>query len=229
MNPVQTKTIDGVKTINLHGKNYVEVSERVHQAHEKGSEFSILQTEPFNISERWFVRATIMANSKQYIGTAEIKFTAPKNTPDGTNPYECAETSAIGRALGFAGFGSVEGIASYDEVARSQPIDQTASASVERRMTRDEQLHDLARPGPARMDKTEEAIKSSVHTTANPTALQRMIEQAQARAEALSIKWEDIKAEALKRQTPDADLVMKDFAPINGLLKTYEQEAKGAA
>ena len=123
MNPVQTKTIDGVKTINLHGKNYVEVSERVRQAHEKGSEFSILQVEPFNISERWFVRATIMANSKQYIGTAEIKFTAPKNTPDGTNPYECAETSAVGRALGFAGFGSVEGIASYDEVARSQPTD----------------------------------------------------------------------------------------------------------
>ena len=54
---------------------------------------------------------------------------APKNTPDGTNPFECGETSAIGRALAFAGFGSVESIASKDEIERSRPF--TNSEQVE--------------------------------------------------------------------------------------------------
>ncbi len=55
-----------------------------------------------------------------YVGTAQAKLNASKSTPDDTNPFECAETSALGRALAFAGFGSVERIASYDELARSR-------------------------------------------------------------------------------------------------------------
>src|SRR3990172_9502095 len=35
---------------------------------------------------------------------------------EGQSPLEVAETSAVGRALGFAGFGIVEGIASADEI-----------------------------------------------------------------------------------------------------------------
>ncbi len=35
------------------------------------------------------------------------------------SPYEVAETSAIGRALGFAGFGIADGIASADEMVKA--------------------------------------------------------------------------------------------------------------
>ena len=56
------------------------------------------------------------------MGTAEIKFNAPKNTPDGIAPLECAETSALGRALAFAGLGTIESIASYEEITRGQPF-----------------------------------------------------------------------------------------------------------
>jgi hypothetical protein len=35
------------------------------------------------------------------------------------SPYEVAETSAIGRALGFAGYGIVDGIATADEMVKA--------------------------------------------------------------------------------------------------------------
>jgi hypothetical protein len=122
MATVQQQTVNGVKTINLHGKNYVEVSERVNQVHEQKAEFDILISEPVAIADRWLWKSVIKINGHEYRGNAEVKMNAPKNTPDGTNPFECAETSAIGRALGFAGFGSVESIASRDEIERGKPF-----------------------------------------------------------------------------------------------------------
>lgn len=122
----QYQNVNGVKTLNLHGKNYVEVAERVHMVHEKKAVFSIVKSEPVNIADRWLWVAVIMVDGQQYIGNAEIKMNAPKNTPDGTNPFECGETSAIGRALAFAGFGSVESIASKDEIERSMPHAETS-------------------------------------------------------------------------------------------------------
>lgn len=116
------QVVNGVKTLNMHGKNYVEVAERVTQVHEAKAEFDILKSEPMQVADRWLWVSVIKINGHQYMGNAEIKMNAPKNTPDGTNPFECAETSAIGRALGFAGFGSVESIASKDEIERGKPF-----------------------------------------------------------------------------------------------------------
>jgi hypothetical protein len=124
----QYQNVNGVKTLNLHGKNYVEVSERVHMVHEKKAVFSIIKSEPTNVADRWLWVAVIVVDGQQYIGNAEIKMNAPKNTPDGTNPFECGETSAIGRALAFAGFGSVESIASKDEIERGKPFSGTGQS-----------------------------------------------------------------------------------------------------
>ena len=117
------RVVNGIKTRVLHGKDYVEVAERVRIAHSSEHQFEQVETTHFAIAERWFVRCSITVDGKLYIGTAEIKFTAPKNTPDGTNPFECAETSALGRALAFAGLGTVESIASFDEVYRVEAIE----------------------------------------------------------------------------------------------------------
>ena len=52
--------------------------------------------------------------------------------PTATNPYEVAETSALGRALGNLGIGLVGGIASAEEVlnarARSAPLEGEQAA-----------------------------------------------------------------------------------------------------
>ncbi len=116
----QQRTVNGVKVRQIHGKDYVEVATRVNAVHEAGKVFEIVESVPFWMADRVLWRVIVKVDNRQYVGTAEAKLDAAKNTPDGTNPFECAETSALGRALAFAGFGSVERIASYDEIARSR-------------------------------------------------------------------------------------------------------------
>jgi hypothetical protein len=106
--------------VKIGNKEYVLVCERVAAAHADEG-FSMLEEETFELHERFFLRLTIEVKGKRYIGTSEIKFDAPRNTPDAQSPIECASTSSLGRALGAAGYGSTESIASADEIARSEP------------------------------------------------------------------------------------------------------------
>ncbi len=108
-----------VVPISVKGKPYITVAGRCTLAHEDES-FSMLASEAFELAGRAFIRVTIDVKGKQYVGTSEVKFTAKAGTADGDSPMECAETSALGRALGFAGYGSVESLASADEVLRNE-------------------------------------------------------------------------------------------------------------
>jgi len=108
-----------IRTIDIKGKQYVTVAERVRLVHAEREAFEVVESMPIEVAGRWLWRAVIRVDERQYIGTAEVKLNAAKNLPDGTNPFECAETSAIGRALGFAGLGSVESIASAEEVIQA--------------------------------------------------------------------------------------------------------------
>ncbi len=105
--------------MQIHGKEYVEVKDRIAAALADAG-YAMLAEDVFEMAERVFVRIAIEVKGKQYIGTAEAKFVGAKpGSADASNPMECAETSALGRALGFAGYGIVESIASADEVSRA--------------------------------------------------------------------------------------------------------------
>jgi hypothetical protein len=108
-----------IRTVNIKGKQYVDVAERVRLAHETRESFEIVSSSALQVGPLWVWQAVVLVDGKQYVGTAEIKFDAPKNTADGTNPVACAETSAVGRALGMAGLGCLESIASADEVVQA--------------------------------------------------------------------------------------------------------------
>lgn len=120
----QAPTSNGqpVRTVTIKGRAYVDVAERVRLAHAERGGFEMLDTEHFTIGDtgRWWVRVRIRQGEREYSGTAEIKLGAKPGTADGDSPYECAETSALGRALGFAGIGVLDSIASANEVARNQ-------------------------------------------------------------------------------------------------------------
>src|SRR5882757_5528604 len=105
--------------IDIKGKPYTLIAERVRMAHAERESFEIVESKPIQVGEMWVWQVAILVNGKRFIGTAEIKFDASPKSADGTNPVACAETSACGRALGFANLGVVESIASAEEVIQA--------------------------------------------------------------------------------------------------------------
>lgn len=106
-----------VKTINIHGKEYVEVATRVQLFHEDNPAGEII-TECL-LHDPVVFKATAKTKKGIFTGHSSVSLSATKMI-EKTNPYEVAETSAVGRALGMAGYGSVDSIASADEVRKSE-------------------------------------------------------------------------------------------------------------
>ena len=102
--------------VNIHGRAYVTVAERVAALHDarNGAEVQITTTVTEDTPEQVVVRATVRCAAGTFTGHAHSMKNA--GSVEGQAPLEVAETSAVGRALGFAGFGSAEGIASADEM-----------------------------------------------------------------------------------------------------------------
>lgn len=101
-------------SINIHGKEYVMVNERVSAAHDELAELDI--TTEVLYQEPVVIKATVKTKKGIFTG---ISAANPAKAIEKQSPYEVAETSAVGRALGFAGYGIVESIASADEMAKA--------------------------------------------------------------------------------------------------------------
>ena len=82
------------------------------------------------LGDRTLCKATVKVGQYSATGTAEV--IEGQSGPTATNPYEVAETSALGRALGNLGIGLVGGIASAEEVmnarSRSAPLEGEQAA-----------------------------------------------------------------------------------------------------
>lgn len=102
--------------VKIHGKEYMTVARRLEVALEEksleGIETDVLSFDPV------VVRAKVTIKGKTYTGISSVSLDSPRQI-DRQNPYEVAETSAVGRALGFAGFGLIESVASADEMVRA--------------------------------------------------------------------------------------------------------------
>jgi len=107
-------TNNGIVTI--HGKDYMTVARRVELAQEnralEGVETEVLSHNPV------VIRAKVILKGEVYTGISSVSLDT-KREIEKENPYEVAETSAVGRALGFAGYGVIESIASADEMFRA--------------------------------------------------------------------------------------------------------------
>lgn len=100
--------------VTIHGKEYMTVAKRVELAHGDGIEK--IDTEVLQHTPVVVVKATITVKKGVYTGISSAN---PNKAIEKSNPYEVAETSAVGRALGFAGYGIIESIASADEMAKA--------------------------------------------------------------------------------------------------------------
>lgn len=107
--------------VNIKGKEYVTVAERVAALHEQLPEQFDIESEVLSHEPQVVVKTTITIHYK----SGDRKFTGisaanPEKPIEKISPYEVAETSSCGRAAGFAGFGAVDGIATADEMKKAE-------------------------------------------------------------------------------------------------------------
>lgn len=111
-----------MKTINIKGKEYVPVVERVKEFHRTYPN-GWIETRIHELSDekRVIVLAKVWLDDKRfYCGASQAEW--GKGMMGGV-ALEVAETSAIGRALGFANIGLLDGIASADEMRKVKKTD----------------------------------------------------------------------------------------------------------
>lgn len=97
--------------VDIHGKSYFTVAERLGQI---GDKLKGVSTEVLYIDPVVMVKATITTDKGTFTG---ISAADPSKTIEAKTPVEVAETSAVGRALAFAGYAGSE-IASADEMQK---------------------------------------------------------------------------------------------------------------
>lgn len=128
--------------IRIHGKEYVTVAERLAEI---GKDLLSVETEVL-FQSPVVIRATVHTKVGIFQG---ISAANPSKAIEKLSPYEVAETSAVGRALGFAGYGIVEGIATADEIYKAQSTDEefehtvTKTLSEPKGLTKYCQIHDI--------------------------------------------------------------------------------------
>lgn len=92
------------------------VARRVELAHEakalESVETEVLSHTPI------VVKATVKIKGNTFTGISAVNPDTARMI-ERQSPYEVAETSAVGRALGFAGYGVIESIASADELVKA--------------------------------------------------------------------------------------------------------------
>ena len=106
-----------MKTIDIHGKPYVTVSERVKYFRGGQYEGWSITTEIISADENHaIIKASVLDQNNEVISTGHA-FELKQNTGiNKTSHLENCETSAVGRALAFLGIGIDGGIASLDEI-----------------------------------------------------------------------------------------------------------------
>lgn len=122
-----------MKTVNIQGKEYVEVSERIKEFRALHADGQIL-TEIISLENGVItMKATVRVNDKT-VATGHAQEKEGSTFINKTSFVENCETSAIGRALGCFGVGLAGSVASADEVqnaiANQKPKKETANEDV---------------------------------------------------------------------------------------------------
>ena len=112
-----------IRATNIKGKDYAEVNQRVKAFRMVYPTGTIITEMLSDDNGRCVFRAEVSAlddeGNKYILGTGTAYEKESSSFINKTSYVENCETSAIGRALGMAGFGIDASIASYEEVANA--------------------------------------------------------------------------------------------------------------
>lgn len=109
-----------IQTTDIKGKGYAQVNERI-KAYRKVYPTGSIETEIQEINDNYVRMKTTVTDCEDKViatGTASETNTG-KNQINLTSMIENCETSAVGRALGFAGFGVDKAIASAEDMQKN--------------------------------------------------------------------------------------------------------------
>ena len=121
-----------MKTINIHGKQYVEVKERIKYFREHFKDWS-LTSEVIDLTEdRCVIKATISNEKGRVIASGIAYESKGSSYINKTSFIENCETSAWGRALANIGIGLDVAIASADEVLNAKAQDKSKKPKIEK-------------------------------------------------------------------------------------------------
>lgn len=123
------KANDEIETIKLGTKGYAQVNQRIKAYRKVYPTGSIITTIEEIRDDYVRVRAEVRDENGSFIstGTASEMLTgdSKKDYINKTSMIENCETSAVGRALGFAGFGVDTAIASAEDIEKSKQKNKT--------------------------------------------------------------------------------------------------------
>lgn len=113
-----TQQIIKNNTVDIHGKSYLTVAGRVGLFHEDNDADVSIETGCKVDGTLVMCKASVKTKKGTFTGWSAVDTSNASSIEKGS-PIEVAETSAVGRALGFAGYGVIDSIASADEMVKS--------------------------------------------------------------------------------------------------------------
>lgn len=137
-----------IVTTNIRGKEYADVAQRVsafRRVYPQGTIRTEMVSNEGDAGRRVCVFRAVVGVGDTILGTGTAYENEGASNINRTSYIENCETSAVGRALGFAGFGIAGGIASAEEVARAQE-QQTGPQSAQEARRRTEAPAEAKQP-----------------------------------------------------------------------------------
>lgn len=105
--------------VNIHGKEYMTVAKRLELVHGEKKLVEVnTEVIPTNDSHIVIKATVVVGDRGTYTGISSVDLNSSKMI-EKSNPYEVAETSAVGRALAFAGYAGSE-FPSADEMNKAK-------------------------------------------------------------------------------------------------------------
>jgi hypothetical protein len=164
-----------MKTINIHGKQYVEVNERIKYFRENYKNWS-LTSEFIELTEnRCVIKAMVLNEENRVIGDGIAEETKGSTFINKTSFIENCQTSAWGRALANLGIGLDTSIASAEEVLNAKKQQETPKTK--------EKLDDskyqamIVAIGEGKIDVVKERMKNYKLTKKQKTMLEKLIKE----------------------------------------------------
>lgn len=107
-----------IRTTNIKGKEYAEVNQRI-KAFRMCYPMGYIRTELLSVEDGVCIMRAEVGIGENILGTGTAYEKEKSSYINNTSYIENCETSAVGRALGMAGFGIDTSVASYEEVSNA--------------------------------------------------------------------------------------------------------------